>query len=211
MMERSAVFFILLFMAGCFLLVAGCTTPRMGDTHNTTVVIQDYNAWADQQGTYASQVRTSLTQIGNTLSAYNIDTAGASSHAGTLQGDVAADGQAISQWGSAGTALGSATDSFSSGTSALSFGTDQETPGLIGLLTQEMKIYSIDMGNAQQHFVDYNRDLSEYLSEPDPDYRDDSLRAAAMDAKTQALSSLDDGDAALSNITATASLLQQRQ
>jgi hypothetical protein len=32
-----------------------------------------------------------------------------------------------------------------------------------------------------------------------------------MDAKTQALSSIADGDTALSNITATANLLQQRQ
>ncbi len=67
------------------------------------------------------------------------------------------------------------------------------------------------MSNAQQHFVDYNRDLSGYLSENDPDYRDDSLRMAAMDAKAKALSSLADGDNALSNITATAKILQNRQ
>ncbi len=122
---------------------------------------------------------------------------------------MAADGQAINQWGSAGTTLGSATDSFSSDTASLSFGNDTETPWLTGFLLQEMKIYSIDMNNAQQHFVDYNRDFSGYLSVNNPDYRDDSLRMKAMDAKAQALSSIADGDNALSNITATAKLIQQ--
>jgi hypothetical protein len=183
----------------------------MGDTHNTTVVIQSYNTWADQQVTYASQIGSTLNQIGNTLNEYNRDTASNSSDPGTLQGDVAADDQAINQWGAASTTLGSATDSFSSDTASLSFGNDTETPWLTGLLLQEMKIYSIDMNNAQQHFVDYNRDLSGYLSESDPDFRDDSLRTAAMDAKAQALSSITDGDNALSNITATAKLLQQSQ
>jgi len=211
MMERSRVLFLLFLLAGCTLFVAGCTTPRVGDTHNTTVVIQDYNTWADQQSTYYSQVRSALTQIGNTLDDYNHAMAGNSSDPGTLQGDVAADQQAIDQWGTASTALGSATDTFSADTASLDFGNDIETPGLTGLLAQEMKIYSIDMSNAQQHFVDYNRDLSGYLSQTDPDYRDDSLRMAAMDAKARALSSLEDGDAALSNITATAQLLQQRQ
>ena len=67
------------------------------------------------------------------------------------------------------------------------------------------------MNNAQQHFVDYDRDLSGYLSVNDPDYRDDSLRMKAMDAKAQALSSIADGDNALSNITATAKLIQRLQ
>ena len=211
MMERSCALFLLLFLVGCTLLTAGCTTPRMGDTHNTTVVIQDYNTWADQQGAYYSQVRSALTQIGNTVDAYNRDTAAPSSDPVTLRGDVAADQQAIGQWGAASTALESATDTFSSSTSSLTFGNDPDTLQLTGLLAQEMKIYSIDMSNAQQHFVDYNRDLTGYLSVDDPDFRDDSLRTAAMDAKAQGLSSLEDGDAALSNITATAHFLQQRQ
>src|SRR5208282_3838072 len=171
MMDRTRVIFLLLLLTGCTLLVAGCTTPRIGDSHNTTVVIQSYNTWADQQVTYSTQVRSTFTQIGNTLNEYNHETAQGSSDTGTLQGDVVADGQAINQWGSAGTTMGSATDSFSSDTASLSFGNDTETPWLTGFLLQEMKIYSIDMNNAQQHFVDYNRDLSEYLSVNDPDYR----------------------------------------
>jgi len=211
MMDRTRVIFLLLLLTGCTLLVAGCTTPRIGDSHNTTVVIQSYNTWADQQVTYSTQVRSTFTQIGNTLNEYNHETAQGSSDTGTLQGDVVADGQAINQWGSAGTTMGSATDSFSSDTASLSFGNDTETPWLTGFLLQEMKIYSIDMNNAQQHFVDYNRDLSGYLSVNDPDYRDDSLRMEARDAKAQALSSIADGDNALSNITATAKLIQERQ
>jgi hypothetical protein len=211
MMERSRVILLLLLLAGCAILVAGCTTPRMTDTHNTTVVIQSYNTWAGQQVAYSRQVSSTLTQMENTLNDYNHETAGGSSDPGALQGEVAADGQAIDQWGSASATLESATDEFSSDTASLSFGNNTETLGITGLLLQEMKIYSIDMSNAQQHFVDYNRDLSGYLSENDPDYRDDSLRTAAMDAKGQALSSIADGDNALSNITAKAKILQQSQ
>jgi len=211
MMERSRTFFILIFLAGCMLFAAGCTAPRTGDTHNTTIVIQDYNTWADEQAAYAGQVKLSLTQLETTLNAYNRGMAGGSLDPATFQGDMAADGQALGQWEAANTALGAATDTFSSDTSALSFGSDQETPWLAGLLAQDMKIYAISMTNAEQHFVDYNRDMGQYLAVADPDYRDDSLRLAAMDAKTQALASLSQGDTALSNITATAQLLQQRQ
>ncbi len=211
MMERSRVFFLLLFLTGCILLGAGCTSPRVGDTHNTTVVIQDFNTWAGQQKAYYGDVHFAITQLGTTLDAYNQDTAGDSSDPETLRGDVAADRQALARWGAGSAALGTATDTFSSDTASLDFGNDHVTLQFTSLLAKEMKIYSIDMSNAQQHFVDYNRDLSGYLSVDDPDFRDDSLRAAAMDAKAAGLSSLSDGDAALSNITATAHLLQQRQ
>jgi len=211
MTKRSGAFFSLFFLTVCIVAAAGCTAPRLGDTHNTTIVIQDYNQWAEQQNAYTGQVNTSLTQLGTTLAAYNRDMASDVSDPATLQEDAAADQQAIGQWGAADQALGSATGSFSSDTSSLAFGSDQETPWLAGLLAQEMKIYTIQMGNAQQHFVDYNQDMIKYLSVDDQDYRDDALRTAAMDAKTQALSSLDQGDATLSNITATAQLLQQRQ
>ncbi len=101
MMERSRVIFLLLLLAGGMLFVAGCTTPRVSDTHNTTAVIQSYNTWADQQVIYSTQVRSTMVQVGNTLNVYNLDTASGSSDPGTLQGDVAADGQAINQWGTA--------------------------------------------------------------------------------------------------------------
>jgi len=211
MMDRSRAFFCLALLTVCVLLAAGCTTPRTGDTHNTTLVIQDYNQWADQQNACSAQAKTCLVQLESTLGAYNTDMAGDSADPTILRGDIAADRQAIGQWGAASQALGSATDTFSSNTVALSFGTDRETFRLTGLLAQEMKIYTIQMGNAQQHLVDYNQDMSQYLSVDDPDYRDDSLRTAAMDAKAQAISSLDEGDLTLSNITATAQLLQQRQ
>src|SRR5208337_2732528 len=202
MMERSRVFFLLLFLTGCILLGAGCTSPRVGDTHNTTVVIQDFNTWAGQQKAYYGDVHFAIIQLGTTIDAYNHDTSGDSSDPGTLRGDATADQQALARWGAGSAALGIATDTFSSDTASLDFGNDKDTLRLTGLLGQEMKIYSIDMSNAQQHFIDYERDLSGYLSVDDPDYRDDSLRMAAIDAKAQALSSLSDGDDALSNITA---------
>ena len=211
MTDRFCAYFCLALLTVCILLATGCTTPRMGDTHNTTIVIQDYNTWADQQNACSAQVRTCLAQLESTLSAYNAETAAGPADHDVLQGDVAADQQAIGKWGAADQALGSATDTFSSDTAALSFGNDREASRLTGLLTQEMKIYTILMGNAQQHLVDYNQDIHQYLSVEDPDYRDDSLRTAAIDAKAQAISSLDQGDLTLSNITATAQLLQQRQ
>jgi len=198
-------------MTGCTIFFAGCTAPRMGDTHNTTIVLQDYNTWADQQRAYTDQVRSALTQIGNNVDTYNHEIARDHSDIGLLRENVEADRQILDTWGTSSTALNSATDLFTTDTAPLDFGSDAETSRLSGLLAQEMKIYSIDMSNAQQHFVDYNRDLSGYLAPDDPDYWDDSLRTAAMGAKTQALSSVEDGDAALSNITATAQTLQQRQ
>ena len=211
MMERSRAIFLLLFLAGCTLLTAGCTTPRMSDTHNTTVVIQDYNTWADQQRAYSDQVRSDLTRIGSNLDTYNQEIVSDHPDIGLLRENVETDRQILGQWGTSTKALGSATDLFTTDIASLDFGSDTDTPRISGLLAQEMKIYSIDMSNAQQHFIDYNRDFSGYSVPDDPDYWDDSLRMAAMDAKALALSSVEDGDAALSNITAMAQILQQRQ
>jgi ABC-type transporter Mla subunit MlaD len=183
----------------------------MGDTHNTTLVLQDYNTWADQQRTYDVQVHSALTQIGNNVDTYNHEIARDQPDIGLLQENVEADRQTLDAWGTSSTALGSATDTFTTDTASLDFGSDTESSYLSSLLAQDMKIYSIDMGNARQHFIDYNRDLGQYLTPDDPDYWDDSLRMAAMDAKARALSSVEDGNAALSNITATAQTLQQRQ
>ncbi|MGP8169334.1 MAG: hypothetical protein ACLPVP_09730, partial [Methanoregula sp.] len=99
----------------------------MDDTHNTTVVIQDYNTWADQQGAYYSQVSSAITQIGNTVDSYNRDTAAPSSDPVALRGDVVADQQVIGQWGAASTELESTTDTFSSATSSLTVGNDPDT------------------------------------------------------------------------------------
>ena len=211
MMERYRAILLLLLMTGGSIFFAGCIAPRMGDTHNTTIVIQNYNTWADQQKTYDDQVHSALTQIGNNVDTYNHEIARDQPDLGLLRKNVAADRQILDAWGTSSTALGSATDSFTTDTTPLDFGSDTESSYLSGLLAQDMKIYSIDMINAQQHFIDYNRDLGQYLTPDDPDYWDDSLRMAAMDAKAQALSSVEEGNAALSNITATAQTLQQRQ
>ena len=211
MMERSRVIFLLLLMTGCTLFFAGCTSPRMGNTDNTTLVVQDYNAWADQQRAYNDQVSSALTRLGNNLDTYNHGIVLTPPDAGLLRGNAATDRQVLDAWDTSGRTLSSATDTFTANTASLDFGTDGETRRLSGLLAQEMKIYSIDMSNAQQHFVDYNHDLSGYLAPDDPDYWDDSLRVAALDAKARALSSVEDGDTALSNITATAHLIEERQ
>jgi hypothetical protein len=183
----------------------------MGNTDNTTQILQDYNVWADQQRAYNDQVSSALTRLGNDLDTYNHGIARDPPDIGLLRENVEADRQILDAWGTSSKALGSATDTFTTDTASFDFGSDGETRRLSGLLAQEMKIYTIDMSNAQQHFVDYNRDISGYLTQDDPDYWDDSLRMAALDAKAKAISSIEDGDTVLSNITATAHLLQERQ
>jgi hypothetical protein len=183
----------------------------MGNTDNTTLVLQDYNAWADQQRTYNDQVSADLTQMGNNIDTYNHGIASDPHDIGVLRENTATDQQALDAWDTSGRALGSATDTFMTNTASLDFGTDSESRRLSSLLAQEIKIYSIDMSNAQQHFVDYNHDISGYLAPDDPEYWDDSLRVAALDAKAKALSSVEDGDTALSNITTTAHLIEERQ
>jgi hypothetical protein len=183
----------------------------MGDTGNTTLLLQNYNTWADQQRSYNDQVSSALTRLGNNIDTYNNGITRSPPDINLLREDAATDQQVLAAWDTSDRTLGSATDTFTANTASLDFGTDQETRRLSGLLAQEMKIYSIDMSNAQQHFVDYNHDLSGYLAPDDPEYWDDSLRVAALDAKANALSSVEDGDTALSNITATAHLIEERQ
>ncbi len=211
MINRVTLIVFLLLVPGCLLLVAGCTAPRLGDTHNTTILIGDYNAWAAQQKTYNDQVRTALSGMEDHLGAYNRELAKGSPDTGLLKENIAADRQLLDQWSSANTGLDSATSAFAANATALDLSGDPAAAHLRDLALQEMKIYSVDMANAQQHLVDYNRDLGKYLADDDPDYWNDALRTAAMNAKSEALASASDGDAALSNLTRAMHTLQDRQ
>ena len=84
----------------------------------------------------------------------------------------------------------------------------QET---IDVLTQDMKIYSVTMKNAEQHLVDYTNTMNTYLAPDDPDYWNDALRLSAMDANNKAVSTLADGDNALAAVTAAARKLEGYQ
>lgn len=211
MINRFSLIVLLLLLPGCLLLAAGCTAPRLGDTHNTTLLIKEYNTWAAGQETYNDQVRTILDQMGDHLETYNQEIAQSSPDIAVLQENIAADRQLLNQWGTANAGLDSATDAFAASTASLDFSADPATGNLRDLVLQEMKIYSIDMENAQQHFVDYNQDLGKYISADDPDYWNDALRTAAMGAKSEGLASAAEGDAVLSNITQTMQTIQDRQ
>ena len=180
MMNRFSLIFLLLLLHGCLLLAAGCTAPRLGDTQNTTLLIKEYNTWAAGQKTYNDQVRTALDQMGDHLGTYNREIAKSSPDIGVLQENIATDRQLLDQWGTANAGLDSATSTFAASTAPLDFSGDPETGHLRDLVLQEMKIYSVDMGNAQQHFVEYNQDLGKYVTADDPDYWNDALRTAAM-------------------------------
>jgi hypothetical protein len=211
MMHRSPAIALLLFLMGFSLVFAGCITPRIADTHNTTVALQSFNVWSDQQKKFDQQVRLTIGQIGNHLNAYNAGIAQDQPDLGNLRGNVAADRLLLDQWGTQLTVLNAATAQFSATTSGLTYGNSPTTNGTIQLLTQYMKIYTIDMGNAQQHLIDYTNNAGTYIGPDDPAYWDDVYLARAMDAKMLANQSIADADHALSEINANAQRLQQLQ
>jgi hypothetical protein len=79
------------------------------------------------------------------------------------------------------------------------------------MMTQYMKIYAVDMGNARQHLIEYVDNAGTYIQPDDPDYWNDNYRQRAMQAKDQALPALSYGDSALGNLTAQAQKLEQLQ
>jgi hypothetical protein len=93
----------------------------------------------------------------------------------------------------------------------LTYGNNQKTRQEMALMAQYMKIYTVSMGNAQQHLIDYTNNAGLYVSTDNPDYWNDAYMQSATDARQRAAASLSDGDAALENITAQAQLLQQSQ
>ena len=93
----------------------------------------------------------------------------------------------------------------------MTYGNNPKAKQEIALLIQYMRIYTVSMGNAQQHLIDYTNNAGLYVGPDDPDYWNDAYLQSAMNARRLASSSLSDGDGALGNITAQAQLLQQSQ
>jgi hypothetical protein len=211
MMHRSHATVPILFLIGLSLFFAGCTIPRTGDTHDTTIALQSYNAWSDQQKKFDQQSRFTIKQLGDHLGAYNSGIAQDYPDLSALRGNVVADRQLLDQWGTQVAALNTATDQFSATTSELTYVNSPTTKETVDLLAQYIKIYTIDMGNAQQHLIDYTTDAGIYISPDDPAYWNDVYLNQAMDAKTQATESISDADKALSEINTYARQLQQLQ
>jgi hypothetical protein len=192
-------------------LFSGVVSIRTADTHNTTVAIQEYNTWAGEQKQLDRKVRSDLQQISADTTTYNTEIAGNAPDLALLRKNLADENQLVSAWENELTRLNFATDAFGKNTSSLTYGNNPKTRQEVALMAQYMKIYTVSMGNAQQHLIDYTNNAGLYVSTDNPDYWNDAYLQSATDARQRAASSLSDGDAALENITAQAQLLQQSQ
>jgi len=190
--------------------LAGCTSIRLSDTHNTTVALQNYNTWGNTQKTYAAQAKAAIAQIGGHISEYNSNIATGSPDPATLRANVAADSQVLQQWSNSEASLDSATDAFDSATSPLDYHSDA-TKQAVGLLAQDMRIYAVDMKNTQQHLVEYTNYMNAYLAPDDPNYWNDANRVSAMNANADAIKSMADADQDLAAVVSAAKKLESSQ
>jgi hypothetical protein len=203
-----AIAFLLLVSA---LLFSGCTSVRLADTHNTTLAVKSYNTWADAQNTYNRQVVAFLDQLNQHRTAYNSELTKEAPDIRVLRAGIAADHQILREWEAQSNELDAATERFSSGTAALDFSASPDSKEAVGVLTQDMKIYSLTMKNAEQHLVDYTSAIDSYLTPDDPDYWNDGRRVSAMNANSEAQKTIADGESARTAVFAAAKKLENSQ
>ena len=204
---------IILFLIVCAGSFSGCVSIRTADTHNTTIAIQDYNTWASSQKVFDRNVRSTITQIEDHVKTYNTEIAKNQPDYALLRANLATDQQLLDQWGTGIDTLSGATDRFDQSTSTLTYdnASKARVKETLGMMTQYMKIYAVDMGNARQHLIEYVDNAQTYIRPDDPDYWNDNFRQRAMQAKDQALPALAEGDAVLGNLTMQAQKLEQLQ
>ena len=190
---------------------SGCTSIRTADTHNTTVAIQEYNSWVTEQKQFDRQVRSDLQRISADTMTYNTEITRDSPDLALTRQNVAEERQLLDVWENEIARLNFATDDFEKNTSALTYANNPKAQQQIALMVQYMRIYTLSMGNAQQHLIDYTNNAGAYVTPDDPDYWNDAYLQSAMNSRQLAASSLSDGDTALENMTAQAQLLQQTQ
>ena len=194
-----------------FCVLPGCTSIRTADTHNTTVAIKEYNAWILEQKQFGRQVRSDLQRISADTTTYNTQIASTTPDLALIRQNVADEKQLLDAWGNELVKLNFATDSLEKNTSALTYENNPKAKQEIAFVIQYMRIYTVSMGNAQQHLIDYTNNAGLYVAPDDPDYWNDAYLQATMQARQLATSSLSDGDNALVNMTTQAELLQQSQ
>ena len=201
---------VFLFFLSC---AAGCTSVRTADTHNVSVTVQSYNSWVFDQKELDREVRSTIIQVGEHVNTYNAEIEKDHPDSALLRENLAQDRQLLNQWGSRLDSLAAATDRFEQFTAALTYDNSSgiQTRNTLGLMTQYMKIYVVNMGNARQYLTDYVNNAEAYIGPEDPDDWNDNNRGKAMQAKELASVSLADGDAALENITVQASQLEKLQ
>jgi hypothetical protein len=213
MIRSLQIFFILLVILLTLACFSGCASLKTGDTHNTTVAVQSYNAWVSTQKAFDHELRSSITTIGNHVDTYNAEITKDDPDKTLLLANLAQDRQVLDTWGSDLDKLTAATDRFEQDTTKLSYDKVAEgrTQENLVITTQYMKIYLVDMGNAHEHLIEYVNNAEAYLSPDDLDYWNDKYRQNAMISKEQALVSLEDGDGALANLTLQAKQLEKFQ
>ena len=192
---------------------AGCFSVRTADTHNTTIAVQQYNTWVSGQNVFDRNARSTIAQIGDHINTYNTEIAKDQPDYSLLSTNLATDRQLLDQWGTGIDNLSAATDRFDQSTATLTYdnASKARVKESLGMMTQYMKIYAVDMGNARQHLIEYVDNAGTYIQPDDPDYWNDNYRQRAMQAKDQALPALSYGDSALGNLTAQAQKLEQLQ
>jgi hypothetical protein len=213
MNRRLATFFILLVLLLPLSCTMGCVSVRTADTRNVTVAVESYNAWVSEQKGFDREVRDIIALLGDHINTYNAEIAKDQPDYSMLRENLEKDRQLLDRWGSDLENLNTATGRFEESTDQLMADSvsGPRTGKTPGLLTQYMKIYMTDIGNARQHLIEYVNNAEVYIEPEDPDYWNDNYRQAAMQAKEQAATALVDGDAALENITLYARQLENFQ
>jgi hypothetical protein len=191
----------------------GCFSVRTADTHNTTIAIQQYNTWVSGQNVFDRNVRSMVAQIGDHVTTYNTEIAKDQPDYSLLRANLVTDRQLLDQWENGIDNLSAATDRFDKSTATLTYDNASRVrvKESLGMMTQYMKIYAVDMGNARQHLIEYVDNAETYIRPDDPDYWNDNYRQRAIKAKDQAAPSLTESDMVLGNLTTQAQKLEQLQ
>jgi len=210
---RSRTAFLVLITLLCLTCAAGCTMPRFHDTHNTTVIIRSFNAWALSQGNFSHDIQETMSVIDGHLRVYNLEIAKDKPDYSLLRANLVQDRQLLDIWGSRLDSLSESTGQFEQETGTLSYdnATSGQTHQALANLTQYMKIYTVNMRNAQQHLIEYVENAEAYIGPDDPDYWDDTFRQKAILAKDNATTSLADSSGALENLRSQALQLESLQ
>ena len=209
-MRMIAVILVFLLSLTC---ITGCFSVRTSDTHNTTIAVKQYNTWVSGQNVFDRNTRITIAQIGDHVTTYNTEIAKDQPDYSLIRTNLATDRQLLDQWGTGIDNLSAATDRFDQNTATLTYDNASKVrvKESLGMMTQYMKIYAVDMGNARQHLIEYVDNAETYIRPDDPDYWSDNYRQRAMQAKDQAAPSLAEADAILGNVTAQAQKSEQLQ
>lgn len=192
---------------------AGVISVRTADTHNTTVAVMSYNSWVSIQTEFNHDVQAAVMRIDEHVQVYNTEIAQDKPDYALLQSNLAEDRQLLGRLESGLDNLSAATDRFDQGVAVLTYhnASEKRVKESLDLMSQSMKAYVTEMGNARQHLIAYVDTAGIYIQPDDPDYWNDKYRQQAMQAKDRAQQSLAEGDLVLGNLSVQARKLGDLQ